>query len=91
MLFILVNFFFPPILFGLFNLLYILYCSPITVRVIKSRKLRWAGQVARMEGRNAFKILIGTPTGNIPLGRPMRRWEDNIRMDLKEIGTYLRN
>ena len=56
------------------------------VRVIKSRKLRWAGHVARMEeGRSAFKTLTGKPTGKMPLGRPRRRWEDNIRMDLEEI------
>ena len=60
--------------------------------VIKSRRLRWAGHVARMEeGRSAFKILTGKPTGKIPLGRPMRKWEDNIRMDLKEIGINTRN
>ena len=50
--------------------------------------MRWAGHVARMEeGRSAFKILTGTPAGKRPLGRPKRRWEDNIRMDLEEIGT----
>ena len=49
--------------------------------------LRWAGHVARMEeGRSAFIILTGKPTGKRPLGRPRRRWEDNIRMDLEEIG-----
>ena len=54
--------------------------------MIKSRRLRWAGYVVRMEeGRSAFKILTGKPTGNRPLGRPRRRWEDNIRMDLEEI------
>ena len=58
------------------------------VRVIKSRRLRWAGDVARMEeGRSAFKILTGKPTGKNPLGRPRRRWEVNIRMDLEEIGV----
>ena len=63
-------------------------CSPNIVGVIKSRRLRWAGHVARMEeGRNAFKILTGKPTGKRPLGRPMHRWEDNIRMDLEEIGN----
>ena len=51
--------------------------------MIKSRKLRWAGHVARMEeGRSAFKILTGTPAGKRPLGRPRRSWEDNIKMDL---------
>ena len=60
------------------------YRSPHIVRVIKSRRLRWAGHVARMEeGRSAFKILIGRPTGKILFGRPRRRWEDNIRMDHK--------
>ena len=55
--------------------------SPNIVRVIKSRRLRWTGHVARMEeGRSAFKILIVKPTGRRPLGRPRRRWEDNIRM-----------
>ena len=52
-----------------------------------SRRLRWAGHVARMEeGRSAFKILTGKPTGKKPLGRPRRRWDDNVRTDLKEIG-----
>ena len=60
--------------------------------MIKSRRLRWAGHVARMEeGRSAFKILTGTPAGKSPLGRPRHRWEDNIRMDLKEIGIITRN
>ena len=64
-----------------------LYRSPNIVRVIKFRRLRWAGHIARMEeGRSAFKILTGKPTGKRPLGRPRRRWEDNIRMDLEEIG-----
>ena len=64
--------------------------SPNIVRVIKSRRLRWEGHVTRMEeGRKAFKILTGTPIGNRPLGR--HRWEDNIRMDLKEIGINTRN
>jgi hypothetical protein len=69
-----------------------LYRSPNLVRVIKPRILRWAGHVARMgEGRSAFKILIGTPTGKILLGRPKCRWEKNIRTDLKEIGINTRN
>ena len=55
--------------------------------MIKSRRLRWAGHVARMEeGRSVFKILAGKPTGKRPFGRPRRRWEDNIRMDFEEIG-----
>ena len=55
--------------------------------MIKSRRLRWAGHVARMEeGSSAFKILTGKRTGERPLGRPKRRWEDNIRMDLEKIG-----
>ena len=66
--------------------LHSLYRSPNIVRVIKSRRLRWAEHVARMdEGRRAFKILTGKSTGKRPRGRPRRRWEDNIRMDLKEI------
>ena len=62
--------------------LHSLYRSPNPVRVIKSRRLRWAGHVARMEeGRSAFKILTGRPIGKRPLGRPTRRWEDDIRLD----------
>jgi hypothetical protein len=54
--------------------------------------LRWVGYVARIEeGRNNFKFLTGTPTGNRPLGRPRRRWEGNIRMNLKEISIQTRN
>jgi len=54
--------------------------------------LRWAGHVARMEeGRSSFKISTGKPTGKRPLGRPRRRWEDNIRMDLQEIGINAGN
>ena len=66
--------------------LHCLYRSPNIVRVIKSRRLRWAGHVARMEGgRSAFKLLTGKPTRNRPLGRPRLRWEGNIRKDLEEI------
>ena len=66
--------------------LHSLYRSPNIVRVIKSRRLRWGGHVARMEEcRSAFKILTGKPTGKRSLGGPRRRWEDNIKMDLKEI------
>ena len=60
--------------------------------MIKSRRLRWAGHVARMEeGRSAFKILTSKPTGKKILGRPRRRLEDNIRMDLEEIGINAGN
>ena len=72
--------------------LHSLYRSPKIVRVIESRRLRWTGHVARMEeSRSAFKMLTGKPTGKRSLGRPRRRWEDNIRMDLKEIGINTRN
>ena len=68
-----------------------MYPSPNIVRVIKSKRLRREGHIARMEDdRSAFKILTGRPTGKRPSGRPRRRW-DNIRMDLKEIGIIMRN
>jgi hypothetical protein len=64
-----------------------LYSSPSIVRMIKARRMRWAGHVARMEElRGAYNILVGRPEGMRPLGRPRRRWEDNIKMDLTEIG-----
>jgi hypothetical protein len=64
-----------------------LYSSPNIVRVIKSRRMRWAGHVASMgEGRGVYRVLVGKPEGRRPLGRPRRRWEDNIRMDLQEVG-----
>ena len=60
--------------------------------MITRRRLKWAGHVARMsEDRIAFKILTGKPSGKRPLGRPRRRWEDNIRTDLKEISINTRN
>jgi hypothetical protein len=63
-----------------------LYSSPNIVRVIKSRRLRWAGYVARMgEGRGVYRGLVGKPEGKRPLGRPRRRWVDNVRMDLQEV------
>ena len=69
-----------------------MYRSSNIVRVINSRKLRWADYVARMaEGWSAFKILIGKPAGKIPSGRPRRRWEENSRMDIKEIDINTRN
>jgi hypothetical protein len=69
-----------------------LYRSPNIVREIKSRILRWEGHVAKMEeSRSAFKILTGKSTGKKPLGTPRSRWEDNIRIDLKEIGINTRN
>jgi hypothetical protein len=62
--------------------LYDLYSSCI-IRVIKSRRLRWAGHVARMgERRGAYRVLVGKPEGRRPLGRPRHRWEDNIKLDL---------
>jgi hypothetical protein len=65
-----------------------LYSSPRIIRIIKSRRMRWAGHVVRMgEKRNAYKLLVvGKPEGKRPLGRPRCRWEDNIRMDLGEVG-----
>jgi hypothetical protein len=67
--------------------LHSLYASLNIVRVIKSRRMRWAGHVARMgEGRGVYKILVGRPEGKRPLGRPRRRWEDNIKMEVREIG-----
>ena len=67
--------------------LHSLYRSPNIVKVIKSRRFRWAGHAARMEeSRSGFKILTGKPRGRRPLGRPRRRWDHNIRMDLEEIG-----
>ena len=64
-----------------------LYSSPSIVRVIKSRRMRWAGHVARMgEEREVYRVLVGKPEGKRPLGRPRLRWVDNIRLDLQEVG-----
>jgi hypothetical protein len=64
-----------------------LYSSHNIIRVIKSRIMRWTGHVARMEeGRGVHRVLVGRPEGKRPLGRPRRRWEDNIKLDFREIG-----
>jgi hypothetical protein len=64
-----------------------LYSSPSIIKTIKSRRLRWAGRVARMgEKRNVYRLLVGKPEGKRPLRRPRRRWMDNNKMDLLEIG-----
>jgi hypothetical protein len=64
-----------------------LYSSPSIIRMIKSRRMRWTGHAARMgERRNACRILVGKPEGKRPLGRPRRRWVDNIKVDLREVG-----
>jgi hypothetical protein len=66
--------------------LHSLYSSPNIVRVIKWKRMRWAGHVARMGEGSVYRILVGKPEGKRPLGRPKRRWEDNIKTDLTEIG-----
>jgi hypothetical protein len=67
----------------LHNELHNLYSLPSIISIIKSRRMRWAGHVARMEEkRNVYRILVGKPEGKRPLGRPRRRWMDNIKMDL---------
>jgi hypothetical protein len=64
-----------------------MYSSPSVIIIMKSRRMRWVGHVAQMgEKRNAYRILLGNPEGKRPLGRPRRRWVDNIKMDLREIG-----
>jgi hypothetical protein len=65
--------------------LHILYSSPNIIRQIKSRRMRWAGHAARMvEERKLYRVLLGKPEGKRSLGRPRRRWEDGIRIDLRE-------
>jgi hypothetical protein len=67
--------------------LHSLHSSPNIVRVIKSRRMRWVGDVGRMgEGRGVYRVFVGKPEGKRPLGRPRRRWEDSIKLD-REIGT----
>jgi hypothetical protein len=64
-----------------------LYSSPGIIRIIESKRMRWAGHVARLgEKRDVYRLLVGKPEGKRPLGRPRRRWIDNIKMDLLEIG-----
>ena len=64
-----------------------LYFLPNILRVVKSRRMRWAGHVARMgEGRGVHRVLVGKPEGKTPLGRHRLRWGDNIKMDLQEVG-----
>jgi hypothetical protein len=64
-----------------------LYSLPNVVRVVKLRRMRWAGHVAFMgEERSVHRVLVGKPEGKRPLGRPRHRWEDNIKMDLQEVG-----
>jgi hypothetical protein len=66
--------------------LHSLYSSPNIVRVIKSRRMMWAGHVARMGKRKGvYRVVVGRPEGKRPLGRPRRRWGDNIKMDIREI------
>ena len=64
-----------------------LYSLPNILRVVKSRRMRWAGHVARLgQGRGVYRVLVGRPEGKRPLGRPRRRWEDNNKMDLQDEG-----
>ena len=66
--------------------LHALYSSPNIIRNLKSRRLRWAEHVACMEQfRNAYRVLVGKPESKRPFGMPRRRWEDNIKMDLREV------
>jgi hypothetical protein len=71
----------------LYNELNGLHSSPNIVRVIKTRRMRWAGHGARMgEGRDVYRVLVGEPEGRRPLGRPRHRWENNIEMNIQEVG-----
>jgi hypothetical protein len=65
------------------------YSSPDIIRQIRPRRMKWAGHVARMgEGRNVYRVLVGKPKGKRPVERPRRRWEDGLKMDLREIGLW---
>jgi hypothetical protein len=65
-----------------------LYSSADIVQMIKSRRIRWAGHVVRMgKGRSVYRVLVGKPVRKRPLGKPRRRWENNIRTDLQEVGS----
>jgi hypothetical protein len=68
------------------NLKTYIYKKIYKIRVIKSRRVRWAGYVARMGEERVYRVLVGKPEGKIPLGRPRCRWVNNIRMDLQEVG-----
>ena len=69
--------------------LHALYSSPDIIRNLKSRRQRWAGHVARIEeSRNEYRVLVRKPEGKGPLGKPRHRWEDNIKMDLREVGCH---
>ena len=69
--------------------LYHLFSFPIIVRVIKWRTMRWAGHEVHMgERRGVYRVLVGKPEGNKPYGRPRRRWENNIKIDLREVGLW---
>jgi hypothetical protein len=71
--------------------LHSLYSSPNIVMVINSRRMRWVGHVARKEGRGVYRIFIGRLESKRSLGRPRRRWEDDIKMDLRETGIDVAN
>jgi hypothetical protein len=69
-----------------------LYSLPSVVQVVKSRRMKWAERVARMgEERSVYRVLVGKPEGNRPMGRPRHRWEGNIKMDLQEVGGGCEN
>jgi hypothetical protein len=76
-----------PLIQEKFYVSFSLIISPDIIRQVKSTRMRWAGDVARMgEERKVYKVLVGKPEGRRPLGRPRRRWEDGVRMDLRKIG-----